>query len=81
MTLVPLKPRRLSKPTAKGGSQLNRGKAEFRKRLSLGPANAEKTSHPPHLRKILQKVMDKKGLSATQEQTTWVSLDASKQPG
>ena len=42
MTLVPLKPRRLSKPTAKGGSQLNRGKAEFRKKVVAGPSKMPK---------------------------------------
>ena len=36
--------RHLSKPTAKGGSQLDREKAVIRKRLSLGPAKCRKTS-------------------------------------
>ena len=55
MTLEPLKPRRLSKPTAKGGSQLDRGKAEFRKWLSLGPAKCRKTSPSHPILRILQK--------------------------
>ena len=46
MTLVPLKPRRLSKPTAKGGSQLNRGKAEFRKKVVAGPSKMPKKLPP-----------------------------------
>ena len=68
MTLAPLKPRRLSKPTAKGGSQLDRGKAEFRKWLSLGPAKCRKTS--PQLARS-----EKEGIlktTSTRSATLWV---------
>ena len=71
--------RHLSKPTAKGGCRLDRGKAAFRKWLSLGPAKCRKTS-PSHpiLRDSAEKDSQER-VSATQEQTAWVSLDARKQ--
>ena len=41
--------RHLSKPTAKGGSQLNRGKAEFRKKVVAGPSKMPKNFPIPPL--------------------------------
>ena len=51
--------RHLPKPTAKGGCQLDRGKAAFRKWLSLGPAKCRKTSPSHPILRILQKEIEK----------------------